>query len=250
MGEVGGEGKKAVQIAVVVLGVVVAAHFLWVVFQELESLTGMASTSSGASVQIEVLSTNATAVNVTNLTGGNFGGGRPGSLNVETSMDMFEVSVREGEVMQKVLRVKNTGDVTLTLFFSSENGVVTLGRSSAMLAPGESVEVVLTFVAEEEGVFIDVIRIRSSLVEKAVPIIISVSSRGADFSLLFNLDEDSYVVGPEGQIESSLVAEGLHGGSMELRYVMMDAEGKILHEEIAEVDVVDKMSILKSMRVP
>jgi len=119
-----------------------------------------------------------------------------------------------------------------------------------MLAPGESVEVVLTFVAEEEGVFIDVIRIRSSLVEKAVPIIISVSSRGADFSLLFNLDEDSYVVGPEWQIESSLVAEGLHGGSMELRYVMMDAEGKILHEEIAEVDVVDKMSILKSMRVP
>lgn len=247
------EDSSLILFIVLALALSLLIHTFFSVVHTSQDYTGKATTQT-ATVSLTVQSNGTQqGANVTSNETGDGSGGRRGlKADVFFSVEplVFSVELMEGAEQGKSLRIKNTGDLTLTFMLSANRDFVTFSRSSFTLRPGEATSTIVTMAAERAGITTAVITVETSLASKHIPVLLDVQSPGALYGLALTLPSQFKIVKPGADLFSTLVITKLDGGFVDVQFVLMDATNTIVYKEQENIDVDNTLTIDKTFHIP
>jgi hypothetical protein len=235
-----------------VCAIVLLGYTLFAVIHKNIELTGEAS-SQTATVSFTVQGNETGGTNVTNATfGGNSGGSSPKDveLGFSTSLSSLSVKLIPGSETIRVIRIKNLASLTLDFVVSSSSANVVVKPTSFRLVPSEEREITVILRSGQNNINTAKISIKTSFAEKIIPVVTEVQSQNALFAAELVIPPGFKAIKPSGEIFSTTTISPLEGGHLDLRYVLIDANNKIVYEEREQVKATNMLIVEKTFRVP
>jgi len=193
---------------------------------------------------------------------GNGGASGSGIIPIEKVLDFtidkktLKVVIRQGQVKEELLNIKNTGNVPLNIEIEQENleNLLVLSHDSFSLKAGESKTIRANIFASETqkaGVYTGRLRIKSDGKEEVVVVIIEVKEKTALFDIKVEVKKIEIRQGDEVEAEISLLNLGdLKPVDIELYYAIRDIDGNDIvfgHDTFA---VEDEKIVKRELKLP
>jgi len=118
------------------------------------------------------------------------------------------------------------------------------------LAPGEGTTVGILFSGLRAGISTGLITIATDFAQQKIPVVITVHSPGAMFSLDFVVPPPFKAIRHGGEIFSTLTLAHLQGGYVDVQYVIMNAANTPVFKETHVVKVANELILEKTILVP
>ena len=159
-----------------------------------------------------------------------------------------------GEITEKTLTIKNTGESNLTVSLTVEDidKFVSLSENTVDVEVGEQKEVTLEFIGNSVGGFIGQIIAIAEDIEKSVPVILEVMSKHVLFDVKLDIPSEYSEVEPGDDLNAQITL--LNVGAPEqvdvfATYFIKDLRGNIIYEETETFAVEKQISYLKSFNI-
>ena len=191
---------------------------------------------------------------------GTGGTGGDGSLigtglgSLDLIPDKIIENTTQGRVVQKLLIVRNTGDVTFNVTLSSETIDASLSESFFELKGGEEKEVTAKFVYDEAGLYTGKILAKTQFeeIEDETPVIIMVESREALFDISLDIPIEYQSVAGGNILKTQITLVNIMGGTVPvtINYVIRSLDGTTVLTETETIEVESQVSYMKSFTLP
>ena len=159
-----------------------------------------------------------------------------------------------GEITEKTLTIKNTGESNLTVSLTVEdiNKFVSLSENTVDVEAGEQKEVTLKFIGNSVGGFVGQIIAIADDIVKSVPVIIEVITQLVLFDVKLDIPSEYSEVEPGDDLNAQITL--LNVGAPEqvdvfATYFIKDLRGNIIYEETETFAVEKQISYLKSFNI-
>jgi len=194
--------------------------------------------------------------------GGLFGGGGPAgtkkALNFSVDPEFYKISLKQGQVETRVLRISNIGNQNLSfqLILESLDDFVTLSERDFFVEFGETKSVTVDFEAAENaigGQYNGEIIVNSSIGEFVVPVVIDVNALEFEFEIKVNVSEDSKRVSPGDLVEATISIMNLKDipfSEVNLYYAIKDFEGNTYDSSEEFFNLESAVSLDRNLTLP
>ena len=200
----------------------------------------------------------AAAVAAAAAAGGEAAAGGGGFFKKEKDYSVSPSSIKTkltlGEITEKTLTIKNTGESNLTVSLTVEdiNKFVSLSENTVDVEAGEQKEVTLKFIGNSVGGFVGQIIAIADDIVKSVPVIIEVITQLVLFDVKLDIPSEYSEVEPGDDLNAQITL--LNVGAPEqvdvfATYFIKDLRGNIIYEETETFAVEKQISYLKSFNI-
>ena len=190
--------------------------------------------------------------------GGEAAAGGGGFFKKEKDYSVSPSSIKTkltlGEITEKTLTIKNTGESNLTVSLTVEdiNKFVSLSENTVDVEAGEQKEVTLKFIGNSVGGFVGQIIAIADDIVKSVPVIIEVVTKLVLFDAKLDIPSGYEEVEPGDELKAQITL--LNVGAPEkvdvfATYFIKDLRGNIIYEETETFAVEKQISYLKSFNI-
>ena len=190
--------------------------------------------------------------------GGEAAAGGGGFFKKEKDYSVSPSSIKTkltlGEITEKTLTIKNTGESNLTVSLTVEdiNKFVSLSENTVDVEAGEQKEVTLKFIGNSVGGFVGQIIAIADDIVKSVPVIIEVITQLVLFDVKLDIPSEYSEVEPGDDLNAQITL--LNVGAPEqvdvfATYFIKDLRGNIIYEETETFAVEKQISYLKSFNI-
>jgi hypothetical protein len=200
----------------------------------------------------------AAAVAAAAAAGGEAAAGGGGFFKKEKDYSVSPSSIKTkltlGEITEKTLTIKNTGESNLTVSLTVEdiNKFASLSENTVDVEAGEQKEVTLKFIGNSVGGFVGQIIAIADDIVKSVPVIIEVITQLVLFDVKLDIPSEYSEVEPGDDLNAQITL--LNVGAPEqvdvfATYFIKDLRGNIIYEETETFAVEKQISYLKSFNI-
>jgi hypothetical protein len=167
---------------------------------------------------------------------------------------LLKVSLSEGEIVEKEIKISGISDSDLTLSVENLQGV-SLSERDLFLMNGESKKIPVSFDARDlsAGVYVGKLLISSGLDSASVPVIFEVESEDVFFDLNLDVSNKYSNVRPGDDFVVSLRIYDLANlgtSKADLEYYVRSIDGDLIVSESDSIVVSDESSISKTIALP
>ncbi len=168
---------------------------------------------------------------------------------------LLKLTVKQGELVSKSIKITNSGSVEKEFEISSNLDFALIEEKKFILGSKESKSLAINFETKDKapGVYVGYVKILSGKEELIMPVIIEIETKEVLFDSSINIPIEYNNIYPRGEmiVENKIFdLENIGPKNIEVQYIIRDFNGKTIFSEQENIAVKNQISDMKTIFIP